>query len=353
MPTTIPVSIASLRSLKNALLDYFPNVKSSHLSEALAVGLGFNTNAALNASIKRAPANMLLTLDSAPLIQRLQEFRYDLAPAFDLANISANALKSPMPEQFRLDMARLLELVDAPGQVSAQERATLRRRCATTFGQIFGLGNLEPREPDENMIKQLKIGIDYKACQPGWGGKTNRRHSLVHFPGTDHAVFYFEKLPLADGKYIEYCTAVVSMPYLDTDGKVPKLIEAQELASRLGWTCEVHKEWSWHMAGVTTLVLFRRLTPHHEMLHMWSSSFKRWLYENKGRLTKGNPRVYRYVIEDILDCSHFPLNATSYDDCRGRYLKEFAPQLFHGMDESMADNFKRLFEKWQFERKAN
>jgi hypothetical protein len=348
MASAISVSISAVDSLKRALLDHFPSVKSSHLSEALATGLGFNTNAARLESAKGAVPNTLLTLDPTPFLRRLADFGYQVDPAFSFAALGVDVLGGTVPMLFRADMARLLEVLDS--HAGAAERAVLRRRLATSFGEAFGLGHVDAREVDKMMVKQMKIGVDYQASQTGWGNKVNRRHPLVNFPGTDHPVFYYEKLPLASGKYIEYCTAMVSMPYLDSSGEVPQLAEAQELAARIGWKCEVQKEWSWHMAGATSLVLFRRTTPHHEMLRIWETSFKRWLYENKGRMTKGNAYIRRYVVEDILDCSSFPLDATDYEDCRDRYLKEFAPHLFHGMDESMAGNFKRLFEKWQVER---
>lgn len=45
--SAISLSEPALTSVKRALLPHFPGQRSAHLSEALAAGLGFNTNAAL------------------------------------------------------------------------------------------------------------------------------------------------------------------------------------------------------------------------------------------------------------------------------------------------------------------
>jgi hypothetical protein len=187
---------------------------------------------------------------------------------------------------------------------------------------------------------------------PGWGGVVNSHRPRLEFPGADHQVRFYERLPLSGGRFVEYCTAVVSIPYVGPDGTVARLDDARELARRVGWTCAVHSEWTWYAAKDTTLVLFRRSTAHWEMERVWETSFKRWLFENKSRLTKGVRPPRRYVVSDAMDCEHFPLDVQNFDDCRERYLKEFAYRLYYDEDDSMTNGFKKLFEKWQAERLA-
>lgn len=58
---------------------------------------------------------------------------------------------------------------------------------------------------------------------------------------------------------------------------------------------------------------------------MWSTSFKRWLIENKSRLLKGVSSDRRHVIEEAIACEHLPLDVQSWGDLRERYFKKFAP----------------------------
>lgn len=57
------LSSTSVRSLKNALQDRYPSVKSAHLSEAIAATVGFRTHAALLAYIKSTTAVPIVFLD--------------------------------------------------------------------------------------------------------------------------------------------------------------------------------------------------------------------------------------------------------------------------------------------------
>ena len=250
--------------------------------------------------------------------------------------------------EFAARMKRLLILNDMPS-VGARERAMLRRQCSAEFGQAFSLGYPEPREDDKRCIKKLGAGVDHAACKIGWGRHVNTGRPIVDFRRNDHAVFYFERLPLTNGNYVEYCTAMVSMPYIDSPESESKSDRARAVTDAIGWTYVEHKEWSWHMSGSTTLVIFQRSTPHDEMLRLWKTSFKRWLVENRARLTKGASADRRLVVLDAIDCRHFPLDVQSYDDCRERYLKEYVPHLYEDEDDTRAKAFRFLFEKWQAE----
>lgn len=75
MPALV-LSRSNLGTVKKALSERYPNLKSSHLTEALAASLGFRTHAALLASIDQAdPASPAIALlDDALFLSRLQEF---------------------------------------------------------------------------------------------------------------------------------------------------------------------------------------------------------------------------------------------------------------------------------------
>lgn len=130
------------------------------------------------------------------------------------------------------------------------------------------------------------------------------------------------------GNYVEYCTALVSMPYTDSFS-IPELPKAQALAERVGWHYVELADWSRYAAHSTPLLFFRRTTTHEEMLRTWSMSFKRCLIENKSRVLKGVNCDRRHASEGAIACEHLPLDVRSWGYLRERYLKEFAPSMYH------------------------
>lgn len=76
----IPLCEAALAELKKSLLDDFVDVKSSHLSEALAASLGFRTHAALRAAMTGPEQDRpYCLLDSDRFLARLADFGYPFA----------------------------------------------------------------------------------------------------------------------------------------------------------------------------------------------------------------------------------------------------------------------------------
>lgn len=340
------LSSTSVRSLKNALQDRFPSVKSAHLSEAIAATAGFRTHAALLAYTQGTTSVPIVFLDDKPFVKRLHELGYPSIQPFAFSSVWLG--RDGVPEEVRDLIARLLKLEEHPEGRYPVIHA-MRRECATLFAKTFGIGYVEPSEDDKAMVKRLTRGIDYKTCQPGWGNSINTNHALLDFPGSDHQVRFYERLPLSNGRYVEYSTALVSMPYKGSF-RIPELPKAQALAERVGWQYAELADWTWYSAHATTLIFYRRTTTHEEMLQMWSTSFKRWLFENKSRLLKGANPDRRHVINDAIDCQHLPLDVQSWDELRERYFKEFAPSMYHFEDEPMARAFKKVFEKWLSER---
>jgi hypothetical protein len=269
--------------------------------------------------------------------------------SFEVCQIrdDSQAFAAP-PVSHRSKIKRLLELNENTN-IGAAERARLRRECAEHLAEAFQLGHLESLRFDKSVVKTYQVGIDHGSCKPRWGKTVNSYDDYVRFPGGDHEVFFYESLYLEGGKSVDYCSAVVSMPYMGNDGSISKLDEARQMAELLGWTCSVHNDWSWHLAGSTGLVLFRRTTSHEEMKRLWEGSFLRWLIENKTRLMRGAGSTRRSVIVDVTSCQHFPLDVSSFEDCRERYLKEFAEHLYWDERNSRALVLKKLFDKWRSE----
>jgi hypothetical protein len=336
------LSLKSVRLLKNALQDRFPSVKSAHLSEAIAAAAGYRTHAALLTYLGSTTAVPLAILQEEAFVHRLHELGYPGIQAFSFSTVWLGG--TGVPDEAKDLIARLLKLEERPeGRYPAIY--ALRRECATLFAKTFGIGYVEPSEDDKRMVIRFARGIDHKACVPGWGGTVNTNNSSLEFPGSDHQVRFYERLPLSDGKYVEYSTALVSMPYSGSF-RIPELPKAQALAERVGWQYAELADWSWYAAHATTLIFFRRTTTHEEMLRLWSTSFKRWLIENKSRLLKGVSRDRRRVIEDAIACQHMPLDVKSWGDLRERYFREFAPSMYHFEEAPMARAFKKVFEKW-------
>lgn len=142
------------------------------------------------------------------------------------------------------------------------------------------------------------------------------------------------------------------MPYSAREDLPRKLKEAALVAGRLGWTMSVHSEWSWYQAGETELVLFRRTTSHEQVLQDWENSFSRWVGENRSRLASRASEDRRQVLEDVASCRHLPFNVRDFEDCRERYLEEYAHPLLEDSTDGTAVEFRRLMQKWQDSRNA-
>jgi|GEM_PF-1594660 len=337
-----------LRRLKNRLQARFPLVKSSHLSEAIAVSLGYSTNAAMRADLPGDPELATRPMDFGRLRQRLVDFQYPLQQDFSSAPVPS---MQPPPD-YLARLAELRRLQQNPDYTYGRIRR-LRRECAAQFAQAFGLGHPEV-VGDKSVVQRWEVGVDHGACLPGWGGLTSR-HMLgeIKFPGSDHVERFFQDLPVSrQGKHCEYQSAFVSMPYLAREGLAEHLQQAALVAGRLGWTMTVLSAWSWYQAGETELVLFRRTTPHEQVLKEWGDSFSRWALENRSRLRKAASDERREVLEDIISCRHLPWDVRDFEDCIERYLCEFAPHMYEDASDAHGLEFRLLMQRWQDSRNA-
>lgn len=90
-----PLCEAPLNALKKALRDEFPDVKSSHLTEALAHSLGFRTHAALQAAMSGPEQDRpFALLDTARMRQRLVELGYEDDPEFEFETTAVGLEKA-------------------------------------------------------------------------------------------------------------------------------------------------------------------------------------------------------------------------------------------------------------------
>lgn len=214
--------------------------------------------------------------------------------------------------------------------------------CALVFSSAFHLET--PGQSASNVIKRWDVAVDHEACLPGWGQSVSRKNAHVVFPHTDHRWRFYETLPVVTSKgpgAVEIASGLVSMPYGDA-----RLADAAHLAGILGWTCSVHDEWSWYYPGSSGLVLFRPTTPLPAIRKLWDGSFKKWVIENRARLQRGARTTRMQVIEDIVRGGHMPLDLRDFEDCRQRYLREFAPGLFWWPDDEMAQMLEKLMGMW-------
>jgi len=85
----IAVSDSSLVALKAGLREFFPDEKSSHLTEALAYSLGYKTHAALlSAAADYASDPPIVLLDVGHFTARLEQFGYVKDTEFDFESFA-------------------------------------------------------------------------------------------------------------------------------------------------------------------------------------------------------------------------------------------------------------------------
>lgn len=94
----ITLAKANIDCLKRAVRQRYPEVKSSHLSEAIAFALGFRTHAALLTAIDRETSDLSVRvwLDGNLLAERLHQLSYNNVSARDLFAILGGVILFPL-----------------------------------------------------------------------------------------------------------------------------------------------------------------------------------------------------------------------------------------------------------------
>ena len=93
---TILLTTTNIDFVKSQLRDQFPQIKSTHLTEAIASYAGFRTHAALIAACKAAPFDLpnIVILSETRFLHRLQELG---CPIFDGCDVNEICRSSSLP----------------------------------------------------------------------------------------------------------------------------------------------------------------------------------------------------------------------------------------------------------------
>lgn len=248
-------------------------------------------------------------------------------------------------EAFRLKDEILSALAD---RVSVAKK---KEQLATLFANMFHLGIPEHKLPIEAI--QIKDGInaDLNHCDLRSNLVRNsviNNHIQMPFDVDNYRFFHLYKLPT--GYYIAFCSAMVSMPYIEmlSDENQEKIFEA---ASTVGWQSTIHNDWSWQDPNKTGLILYQPKTPISEKVDSFEKSFRRWVIENQVILQQEkfvNKERLKKVIEHIAYDNTFPFEVKSFEELCSKYLGVFFDITPNeddgGVLQKRAYNF--LFEKW-------
>ncbi|MFC7207865.1 hypothetical protein [Comamonas endophytica] len=322
----------------------FPDAKSAHLTEAIAAGLGFATHAALRSRMGNGslPVMELPPFNVVDFLERLTALGYDPRSSF-LRPVAAD-LVQPVPSF--VDLQASLRVWAATLKSVKSDQIDwgryLHQQCASVFADTHDLGAPEQSSMG-NAAHRWYAGADHSACLPGWGAMVDSHFFRFH-PGCSD-LYFFRPLPLANGGFVEYTSAVIAMPSKasnTTDG----LDSAETMAGIFGWTCTSLPGWSWDSSSDSTLLLYRPSISHSERLRHWEGSFQRWLLENQRQLLKGAGASRRKVIEELISSPHVPVHVRSFEDFLSSYLREDQPPTRSKRPESFDGISQRLFEMW-------
>lgn len=340
----LPDHSEALRVLKSRLQSRFPDAKSAHLTEAIASGLGFATHAALRNLLTTGalPAATLPPFNVVDFLERLIALGYDPRSNF-LRPVTAE-LAQPVPSF--VDLQASLRVWAATLKNMKSDHIDwgryLHQQCASVFADAHDLGAPEESSMG-NAAHRWYAGADHSACLPGWGAMLDSHFFRFH-PGCND-LYFFRPLPLADGGFVEYTSAVIAMPS-GASNTEDMLESAETMAGIFGWTCTSLPGWSWDSSADSTLLLYRPSISHSERLRHWEGSFQRWLLENQRQLLKGAPAAQRQVVKELIACPHMPLHVRSFEDFCNAYLKEQKPLFLQPRPDSFNDICQQLFEMW-------
>jgi hypothetical protein len=155
----VPLSEAPIAALKKALRAEFSDVKSSHLSEALAWSAGFRTHASLLAAMQ-GPENdrPFVLLDTARMLARLEQLGYPKDPEFDF-ELTLDAAHPPGAVSTMPDSAYEIEYR------SARQRAWRNLMvCAVNAGLAQRLFTLRPG--DNRFVDSDRNGVPFDFALP-------------------------------------------------------------------------------------------------------------------------------------------------------------------------------------------
>lgn len=82
------VHVPTIGALKLALKELLPSVKSSHMSEAVAYSLGFQTYAAMRTKLTQKLPTQAAVLHDGWFVQRISEFGYAMSDRFSFETLA-------------------------------------------------------------------------------------------------------------------------------------------------------------------------------------------------------------------------------------------------------------------------
>ncbi len=332
------VSLAHVDALKFDLRRRFSGVSSSHLTEAIAAGFGFRSNASLRSAIQR-DAGQVLRLEMFDLQEcevRLRSLGH---------GVQLGSLCPGLEDEVRLQ--RLAALRRAPlDQARIEEEKKVQRRCALAFAERFNLGALHT---DARVV--WRAGIDRSGRSPISDSELFCLGSpIFQLNGSLERVSFYRNLRSTRGmvRTMESAVAlVVHQPCLPADWEESVLLpELQRQARWAGWQLVTADGWSWGAGqeGRTVYLLHRR-TSHATLQRLWSKSFIHWL---QVRMSSAIANEFEEVVEvtgHFLSCPHFPLDFTTYDELERLYLAQFGGSPVERQVE--ADVARYLINQWR------
>lgn len=114
----VMIDLDYIKLLKRELAELAPSTASSHLTEAIAAGFGFNTNAALRAALKQGPIQA--ELDDNAGWQRLVEIGADPCPPPGTLSLAAMRL---LPWAVEWSDHRIMRAPDSTEPAARLQRA--------------------------------------------------------------------------------------------------------------------------------------------------------------------------------------------------------------------------------------
>lgn len=338
-----------LRELKNLLHTRYPNAKSSHLTEAIACGMGYQTHAALLAALDSSSfrRNVRQAFQPLVMLRRL----HTLGPAAFVNDTSAIAPQwQTPPTELLAHKTALSTFAQAP--IEMQKRAHdwarhLHYTCGQLAADALDLGRYG--RPEFGTFDTIWwTGVDHSYCLPGWGRSLGQ--GFFRFSdGNGHDSPCFRPLPLANDRQALYTSAVFSV--IDAETTEQQLHDYALQAEILGWTCTRLEGWNWFTSLADGVLLcFRPRTEHAQYLRQWEGSFKQWLWSHRPRLLRGAGTARRKVVVTLSHCAHLPLECTDWNDFRQRFLDEYLAGPGLQLPASTPEICYRLWAQWLHER---
>lgn len=336
------------RKIKSRLHVALPEAKSSHLAEAIAFALGFKSNAALLAS--GIPEHIAIaSFDPILFCERLQQLQHPSSNSF---MVGSEADTAPV---------HLLELVRASaliGRSSLRDHQTqiyeqirfnsISREAARVTAEALGLGIPSVPNFPLSSNRDGSEGADYSSCLPGWGRMVSNDRKGFLNPLFGESAWRFEReLPVSGGRKKVYTDAVLALVHDRGEWRATQTSDVEHQAAVRGWKYTLLDGWF----GDAKPMLLRRATSHSRVLELWNNSFVRWVCENEHRLKSfSNKDAWHLAVEDVIECPHFPLDITGFDDLIERYLSEVPYPTLNFPDHGQIESLNVLISRWNQER---